>query len=128
MIGALVSFEPSSVYCFGTVVGVGSVEKDDAVLPRAVGEQPQKIILSAAGFGEDDRFPLRAKFGGLVHSDAKSFEQCIAFGVVIYRCSEAGEVFEIGDLRLNRVTISFGKWGLRFVVVPFFRGFLQRSI
>ena len=100
--------KPRGVDFPGSVVGIGTVEKNDALRERAVTQQPKEIVLGAPGFGEDDRLLRAAELGGLAERNIERLQQRLALCVVVNRGREAREPVQIGDLPLDGGAVTFG--------------------
>jgi hypothetical protein len=102
-VGTGVFLQPSGVNELGLVVGVGAVEKDDAVGKRAVGEHAEQVTLCLAGLGKDNDLLRAAQLAGLREGDAECLEERFALGVV-------------GELKAKRAASTW--WGFRSTCAP----------
>ena len=103
LVGALVPGAPLGVDRPRLFVRVRPVEEHQAVLPRAVGQQPLEVELRLPRFREDDGLLRAAQLGRLVESDLQRLQQRIALGVVRDGGGQITELFEVGDLPCERL-------------------------
>ena len=108
VIGALVPDPPLAVNCPRLLVRVRTVEENNAVPPRAFGQQALEVKLRLPRFGEDDGFLSRAELGRLIERDAQRFQQGFTLGVRRDRVGEVTEPFEVGDFACKRLAVGLG--------------------
>ncbi len=117
--------EPGGVDLPRPGVRVRSVEKHDPGSPRTVREDALEVVLGLARLREDDRLALGPQLRGLVHRDVQRLEERVPLRVALDRHGKIGKGVQIGDLGLDRRTLSGSQRRARRLVIPLLPGFLK---
>ena len=117
--------QPVFVDLLGLLAVVDAVEQNDAIAVRRVLEQGKEIVLSATGFGKDQRLCQGAQCFQLRERTIQGGEQRLPLGVVADLLRQHLVAAQLGNLFANGFLVSVIKERVGKLRLPLFGLFIE---